>query len=198
MPHCATAWGATELILRMDHFVHSSFAFSPLDSGLFLSRTRRARKLPMSLFAAFLSLLMVMPALAADIEVEHAWLRAPAPGQAVVGGFLDITSNAHDAALVSASSPVADVTELHEMSMKDGVMIMRPVPYIRLPKGQTIKLAPGGLHLMLIDLKRQLKAGDHVPLTLKILSGNKSKMLNITAEVRDPLAAGMHREHPPK
>lgn len=182
----------------MVRFMRSSFTFSPLGSGLFLSDTSHARELLMNLFAAFLSLLMVMPALAADIEVKHAWVRAPAPGQAVVGVFLDITSHVHEATLVSASSPVADVSELHEMSMKDGVMMMRPVSHIRLPKGQTIKLAPGGLHLMLIDLKKQLKAGDQVPLTLKILSGHKTKMLNITAEVRDPLGAGTHREHSPK
>jgi copper(I)-binding protein len=143
----------------------------------------------------FLSFLIAMPVLAADVKVENAWVRAPAPGQAVVGGFLDITSAASDATLVLASTPVAGVTELHEMSMKDGVMIMRPVPYIRLPKGQTIKLAPGGLHLMLIDLKKQLKSGEKVPLTLKIMTGGKSSLLDITAEVRDPLALSGHPEH---
>lgn len=142
----------------------------------------------------FLSFLIATPVLAAGIKVENAWVRAPAPGQAVVGGFLDITS-AKDAKLVSANSPVAAVTELHEMSMKDGVMIMRPVPSIDLPKGQTVKLEPGGLHLMLIDLKKQLKTGDKVPLTLKIMTGGKSSLLDITAEVRDPLASSGHPEH---
>ena len=142
--------------------------------------------------ALFLSFLIAMPALAADIKIGNAWVRAPAPGQAVVGGFLDITSSQSDASLVSASSPVAEVTELHEMSMKDGVMIMRPVPYIRLPKGQTIKLAPGGLHIMLIDLKKPLKAGEKLTLTLKILSDKKTSLHEITAEVRDPLASRKH------
>lgn len=146
----------------------------------------------MKFSALFLSFLIAMPALAADIKIENAWVRAPAPGQAVVGGFLDITSSQSDASLVSASSPVAEVTELHEMSMKDAVMIMRPVPYIRLPKGQTIRLAPGGLHIMLIDLKKPLKAGDRVALTLKILSGKKTSLHEITAEVRDPLASRKH------
>lgn len=146
----------------------------------------------MKFSALFLSFLIAMPALAAGIKIENAWVRAPAPGQAVVGGFLDITSSLSDASLVSASSPVAEVTELHEMSMKDAVMIMRPVPYIRLPKGQTIRLAPGGLHIMLIDLKKPLKAGDRVALTLKILSGKKTSLYEITAEVRDPLASRKH------
>lgn len=146
----------------------------------------------MKLSALFLSFLIAIPALAGNIKVENAWIRAPAPGQAVVGGFLDITSSQSDASLVSASSPVAEVTELHEMSMKDGVMIMRPVPYIRLPKDQTIKLAPGGLHIMLIDLKKNLKAGDKVPLTLKILANKKTSFHEISAEVRDPLASRKH------
>lgn len=146
----------------------------------------------MKFLALLLSFFAALPAFAEEIKVENAWVRAPVPGQAVVGGFLDITSTARDATLVSASSPVAGVTELHEMSMQDGVMIMRPVPYIRLHKGQTIKLAPGGLHIMLIDLNKPLKAGDTVPITLKILAGGKSTLHKITAEVRDPLASRKH------
>jgi copper(I)-binding protein len=142
--------------------------------------------------ALFLSLMISVPALAADVLIENAWVRAPAPGQAVVGGFLEITSPANDAVLVSATTPVAGETELHEMRMKNGVMIMRPVPYIRLPKGERVKLAPGGLHLMLMDLKKQLRAGDKVPLTLKILANRKTSLQKVTAEVRDPLASGSH------
>ncbi|NWG38677.1 MAG: copper chaperone PCu(A)C [Hydrogenophilaceae bacterium] len=142
----------------------------------------------MKRFAMITSFLLTLPALAADIVIEDAWVRAPAPGQAVVGGFLQITSPGDDASLVAASTPFAGTTELHEMSMQDGVMKMRPVPYIRLPKGQAVKLAPGGLHLMLIDLKKPLKAGDKVPLTLKILSNKKTSLHEVSAEVRDPLA----------
>jgi periplasmic copper chaperone A len=145
----------------------------------------------MRLSALFLSFLIATPALAADIKVENAWVRAPAPGQAVVGGFMDITSSG-DAKLVSANSPVAGTTELHEMSMKEGVMLMRQVPAIPLPKGQVVKLEPGGLHIMLIDLKKQLKTGDKVPMVLKVQIGKTQQTLKITAEVRDPLAAGMH------
>lgn len=146
----------------------------------------------MKFIVLLLSFLFVTPALAADIKVENAWVRAPAPGQAVVGGFLEITSSQSDASLVSVSSPVSEITELHEMSMKDGVMIMRPVPYIRLPKGQTIKLAPGGLHIMLIDLKKSLRPGDKLALTLKILANKKTSLHEVNAEVRDPLASKKH------
>jgi copper(I)-binding protein len=144
-------------------------------------------RLPALLLSAFLA----VPSFAADIKVENAWVRAPAPGQAVVGGFLDITSS-RKAKLLSASSPVAGTTELHEMSMKDGVMMMRAVQEIDLPKGQVVKLQPGGLHIMLIDLKRQLKPGDKVPLTLKVQTKKSSQTIEVQAEVRDPMAAGQH------
>lgn len=149
------------------------------------------RKIKMRMPVLLISVLLSAQALAGDIKVENAWVRAPAPGQAVVGGFLDITS-AKDARLVSANSTVAGTTELHEMSMKDGVMMMREVQKIDLPKGQVVKLQPGGLHLMLIDLKKQLRPGDKVPITLKVESGKTTETLSIRAEVRDPMAAGHH------
>lgn len=136
-------------------------------------------KLPALLFAALLS----SPAWSANITVENAWIREPAPGQAVVGGYLDITSQ-EDASLVKADSAVAGMVQLHEMSMKDGVMQMRQVDRIVLPKGKTVKLGPGGLHLMFMDLKQPLKAGDKVPLTLKVKTGANLESLAVTAEVR--------------
>lgn len=145
----------------------------------------------MRIRALLLSVLLAAPSFAADIKVENAWVRAPAPGQVVVGGFMNITS-AKDAKLLSASSPVAGTTELHEMSMKDGVMMMRPVPFVALPEGQVVKLEPGGLHIMLIDLKKPLKAGDKVPFTLKIQAGKTQQSIEVQAEVRDPMGHARH------
>lgn len=145
----------------------------------------------MRITALLFSALLATPSFAAEIQIENAWVRAPAPGQVVVGGFMNITSPA-EARLVAAHSPVAAVTELHEMAMKEGVMTMRPVPHIALPPRQTVKLEPGGLHLMLIDLKKPLKAGDKVPLSLKVQSGKTTRTLEVQAEVRDPMAAMPH------
>ncbi len=142
----------------------------------------------MRLSFILLASVLTLPALAADIKIENAWVRAPAPGQQVVGGFMDITSP-RDAKLISVSSNVAGTTELHEMRMKDGVMIMRPVQHIVLPKGQTVKLEPGGLHIMLIDLKKPLKSGDKIDIRLKIKQGNKQESVKVNAEVRDPMTA---------
>jgi copper(I)-binding protein len=131
----------------------------------------------------FLSVLLASPAWAASVKVESAWIREPAPGQTVVGGFMDLTSD-QDASLIQASSPVAGLVELHEMKMQGDVMQMRPVTKIDLPKNKTIKLQPGGLHLMLEKLKKPIKAGDKVPLTLKIKSGGKVETVKLAAEVR--------------
>ncbi len=142
----------------------------------------------MKLHGLIFSLLLAAPVFAADIKIENAWIREPAPGQKVVGGFLDITSQ-KGGALIGASSPVAGLVELHEMKMDNGVMLMRPLQKIDLPKGQTVKLEPGGLHLMLEDLKRPLKAGDKVPLTLKIRRGEKVEKVKVSAEVRSMMPA---------
>ena len=145
----------------------------------------------MRFHALLIPLLLASSAWAADIKVENAWIREPAPGQVVVGGFLDITSQ-KDASLIAVSSPVAGMIELHEMSMKDGMMMMRPLNMIALPKGQTVKLEPGGLHLMVEKLKQPLKAGNMVPLTLKVQTGNRVVEVRVSAEVRSMNAPASH------
>ena len=140
--------------------------------------------------ALLLSILIAAPSWAAAIKVDNAWIREPAPGQTVVGGFMDIASE-KDASLVQASSPAASLVEMHEMKMQGDVMQMRPVTKIDLPKGKTVKLEPGGLHLMLQKLKKPIKAGDKVPLLLKIKTGSKTETVKIAAEVRSLTAPVM-------
>ena len=77
------------------------------------------------------------------------------------------------------------------MKMQGDVMQMREVKTIDLPKGKTVKLEPGGLHLMLYQSKNPLKAGDKVPLTLMVKSGGKVEKVSATAEVRG-MQAPMH------
>lgn len=119
----------------------------------------------------------------AQVDVTNAWVRGTVPAQTASGAFMTI--HAHDAAkLVGVSSPVG-TAELHEMKMENNVMRMRPVGSLDLPKMQNVELKPGGYHVMLMDLKTQLKAGDKVPLTLKIEQGGKVVEQRVTAEVRD-------------
>mgnify|MGYP000997398987 CR=1 FL=1 len=75
------------------------------------------------------------------------------------------------------------------MVMANNVMKMSPVPGLDLPAGKAVELKPGGYHVMLMDLKAQVKEGDKVPLTLTIEQQGKQENVSINAEVR-ALASG--------
>ena len=125
-------------------------------------------------------------------RILNAWVRATVPGQSVAGAYLDIIASA-PAALIAVESGVAGKGELHMMSMDGGVMKMRPAGRIELPANQTVSLKPGGYHVMLMDIKRQLNAGERVPLTLTLQDryGVKST-LEVNAEVRVAAEASPH------
>jgi len=123
---------------------------------------------------------------AAAIEVENAWVRATVKGQQATGAFMTLTAK-EGARLVGASSPVAGVSQLHEMTMDAGVMKMGEVKGgLDLPAGKAVALKAGGYHLMLMDLKSTLVTGTSVPLTLvfKDAKGVESKV-----ELTVPVAA---------
>ncbi len=114
---------------------------------------------------AIAATLLVAGAAHAQVTVQDAGVRATVPQQKATGAFMRLTA-AQDARLVSASSPVAGVTEVHEMKLVDNVMKMRPLPALDLPAGQAVELKPGGYHIMLLDLKQPVAQGSTVPLTL--------------------------------
>ena len=131
---------------------------------------------------------------AQPVTVKDAWVRAPAPGQKVAGAFMELVSRT-DLALTAVASPAAASAELHSTSVEEGVMRMRPVARIELPRGKPVKLAPGGLHIMLIDVKQPLKPGDKVPLTLTVERADLSSrsVFTVQAEVRAAAAESAHR-----
>ena len=148
---------------------------------------------------AILFSLSATATIAADVEIKDAWVRGTVTGQQATGAFLEITSKA-GAVLVGASSPAAAVTEIHEMKMDGGVMKMRPIARLELPAGQTVQLAPGGYHVMLMKLKQPLKTGDSVPLTLQVEGQDKTvEAIPLHATVRDltagTAAASEHSKH---
>jgi len=97
-----------------------------------------------------------------------------------------------DARLTGVSSPVAAVAEVHSMTIDGGTMRMRAVEALDLPAGRPVKLAPGGYHVMLFDLKKPLVAGENVPLTLVIEeTGKRARKVAVSAIVR----AGDHDGH---
>src|SRR5205807_9533046 len=93
----------------------------------------------------------------------------------IAGGYLTIENkgSAPDR-LIGGTGEVAGKIEVHEMSMKDGVMTMRFLDKgLAIEPGKTVKLAPGGYHLMMLDLKSPLKQGDKVPVTLDFEKAGK-------------------------
>lgn len=102
-----------------------------------------------------------------DLEILHPWARATVPTAKVGGGYLTIVNKGAAAdKLLSISSDLTPKAEIHEMSMKDGVMSMKPVEGgIDVPAGGTVALEPGGghgagYHVMFMGLDRQLKEGE--------------------------------------
>jgi copper(I)-binding protein len=124
-----------------------------------------------------LLLMAALPALA-QVTVGEPWVRATVAAQKATGAFMTLTST-QNVKLVGVSSPAAGIVEVHEMKMDNDMMRMRQIPALELPAGKAVKLAPGGYHLMLLDLKQPLKDGDKVALTLEIEDAQKvrSKVL---------------------
>lgn len=140
-----------------------------------------------------LSALVMAAAAQAQVAVKEPWVRATVPQQKATGAFMQIIA-AKDARLVEAKSPVAGVVEIHEMAMVDNVMKMRAVPGLDLPAGKAVELKPGGYHVMLMDLKGQVKEGDSVPLTL-VVEGRDGKRQTLELKVpARPLNAAAQKD----
>lgn len=141
--------------------------------------------------------LLALTALSAQAQttVKDAWVRGTVPQQKATGLFAQITS-AQGGKLVGASSPVAGIVEVHEMAMDGNVMKMRALPAgLDLPAGKTVELKPGGYHVMLMDLKQQVKDGDTVPVTLVIEGRDgRKETIELKAPVR-PLGAAAPAGH---
>ena len=103
-----------------------------------------------------------------SLQISQPWSRATPKGATVAGAYLKITNNGTTPdRLVGGSSPVAGRFEVHEMTMDNGVMKMRPLKGgLEIKPGQSVELKPGSYHIMLLDLKQPLQKGEHVKGTL--------------------------------
>ena len=143
-------------------------------------RSIPTRILRLTLFGVMLGSLLAAPARADDVKagdlvISQGWSRATPGGAKVGGGYLTIENkgSAPDR-LIAVSGEIAGKIEIHEMAVKDGVMTMRPLDTgLAIAPGKTVKFAPGGFHLMMIDLKSPLKQGDKVSVTLEFEKAGK-------------------------
>jgi periplasmic copper chaperone A len=128
-----------------------------------------------------------------SIQVEQPWSRATPAGASTGAVYLTIANKSHDAdRLLGASSNVADKSQIHEMKVVNGIMEMREVTGgLPVPAGGSVELKPGSYHFMLIGLKKPLKAGETIPLTLDF---EKAGKVSITVPVR-AMGAG-HEDMP--
>ena len=130
-------------------------------------------------------------------SVKDPWVRGTVAQQKASGAFMQITST-KGGKLLSVSTPVAGVAEVHEMKMEGNTMKMRAAPALELPPRQTVELKPGGYHVMLMDLKQPLVDGTSLPLVLSFEDAKGAKSsLQLRVPVRTltaaPPAAGEHK-----
>jgi periplasmic copper chaperone A len=115
-----------------------------------------------------------------QLDIENTWARATPGGATTGAAYVTIRSPTADQ-LVGAATPVAGKAELHKMEMSGMVMKMRPVAGIDIPAGRPVSLAPGGLHIMLVGLKKPLQAGQSFPLTLTFAKTG-ARTVNVSVE----------------
>lgn len=140
-----------------------------------------------------LTALTLSGAAMAEIQVSEPYARAVPPGQPNSAAFMTLkNTSAETVALESASSPAAQVVELHTHSHVDGVMKMRKVPQITLNGKEQVSLKPGGLHIMLIGLNQNMVTGESIDLTLNFSDGSSQ---TVAAEVKDVMAAMGKKHH---
>ena len=144
------------------------------------------------------SLFLSSHVVAQTVAITNSWVRATVQGQKATGAFMTVTSK-ENAKLVTVSSPVAGIVEIHEMKMDKDVMKMAALPNgLDLPAGKAVDLKPGGFHIMLMDLKLPLNKDVAVPLTLTFQdsSGKKSQqVVQVPVSVQPPSGQVMNHQH---
>lgn len=135
----------------------------------------------------------LLAAAADQVEVHQPYVQLAPPNAPAAGAFMVIrNTGSKDVKVVKADNPASRVTELHTHLNEAGVMKMRQVPAIEIKAGGEAKLQPGGLHIMLIDLKAPLQEGDNIAITLGFDDGSSKQ---VDAKVMRPLPTGMRMQH---
>ncbi|WMS43238.1 DUF1775 domain-containing protein [Acuticoccus sp. MNP-M23] len=137
------------------------------------------------------------PVTAGNLTLATPWMRQPPPGANVAGGYVTITNMGNEAdTLIGGSAPFAKRFEVHEMAMKDGMMTMKEVAGgLQIAPGATVKLAPGGYHLMLMGLSEAPQNGEMVPLTLEFENASTVSLMMQVAPMGAQAPAENHGSH---
>jgi periplasmic copper chaperone A len=138
--------------------------------------------------------LIAQCAWAQTVVVSDAWARSVVAGQGATGAFMKLQSK-EGAKLVGASSPVAGVVQVHQMSMQGDVMKMSPVAALDLPAGQTVELKPGSYHVMLMDLKQGLENDSVIELTLNFQDATGKAFAQTIKVPVKAMQGGEHHHH---
>lgn len=157
---------------------------------------------PSFIIAAVLAACVAMPAQAEDItagslKISAAWTRATPKGASVGGGYMKITnSGSAPDRLVGGATDISDRLEVHEMSMENGVMKMRPlVKGIEIKPGQTVEFKPGGNHVMFLGLKQPLAQGEPIKATLVFEKAGKVDVTFAVEGIGAQTGGGMKMDH---
>jgi hypothetical protein len=125
------------------------------------------------------------PAAQTTLVAQNAWVRAT-PGADIAAAYLTLRNVGTTAVTVTGvESPIAAHAMIHETKVEGGQSKMRPHEQLLVAPGATVKLEPGGLHVMLHDLKQPLTVGQTVPLVIRLAGGGS---VQVSAAVR-PLGA---------
>lgn len=150
------------------------------------------KKLFTFLFAAFIAIAGITGLAAAheqklgDLILHHAWARATPAGAKTGAGYVKIenTGDTPDQ-LLSVSSDIAAMTEIHQMTMENDMMKMGPAGAIDIPAHGVVELKPHGLHIMMMGLKKPLVEGDTFPVTLTFAKAGKVDLQIVVGKVDD-------------
>ncbi len=125
------------------------------------------------------------------MSVTEAWSRARAANATVGGAYMTLHNmGGEEDRLVAASSPIADHVEIHNSTMKEGVMKMMKTDDLLVPSGETVMLKPGGYHVMLMGLKKPLAMGTEFPVILKFAQAGE---ITVTVHVKEAGAMNMKK-----
>ncbi len=127
--------------------------------------------------------------IAPPVTISNAWVKITVPGAAVSAAYMQIKS-AKPVKLIKVDATIADIVEIHDMKMNDGMMEMNALDVIEIPANTLVELKPGGMHVMLIKVKKPINRGDKVPLTLTFVGADKKTFtMNVEASGQEKIGS---------